>query len=458
MERLLTALSHRLRRYALLVRSVPARFARHPAGSFASRQRRYFQSRMRVLHRPALRYEITGITRLDRATADAGRCEAERDAVWELRLVGPRGVHHAAGDTLLLRWLNPPHLVDEVVGILRCDDTRRYPIVTHSSVFQPGRLRYVRLRRALEEDVELHVAGPRLLDRLGYGAAPHGAGIGLLAPQHVGDGRGVALPSTLRNATPPVDPRELLRLQPRTTARAYSISRVERGADRPGRDTVEIIVSAVETKIKEPDGPITSTDGRATAFVRRLCRSAPPHNARAWRLRHPWRVDTVPGDRLIVIVAGTGIAGALAWLRDRAHHDSGDARKKVWLLFGVRTWDRHGLYQAELLDYRRDSVIDEMDIAQSRSTTVEPSIEAVGARLHHRARVTDVLSEKREMFSQWLESGAALYVSGSRAVGSAVRHEIITAMVDAALASDQTEAQRLLTGWETDGRAQFSVS
>ncbi len=460
MERLLLTLSHRVRRYVLLIRSVSAVLLRHSSGSLADRQRRYFRSRMRVLHRRASRYEMTDITRLDRDAGDTAARTFDRGAVWEIRLTGPRGIRHSVGDTLLLRWSNPPHLVDEIIGILQCADTRRYPIITHSSVFQPGRLRYARLRRILEEDIELRVAGPQLLDRLGYGASHPLGGNGLdrLAPQHVGDGRGVSLTATLRSATPPIGPRELLRLQPRTTARAYSLSRVERGGRLFGRDRVEIIVSAAETKVKEPDGAIVPADGRATAFVRRLHENAQPRIVHAWSLRHPWRLDTQQSERLVIIVTGTGIAGALAWLRERTMHGTGATPTSVWLIFGVRAWSRYGLYQEELLDYRRRSIIDEMDIAQSRSEVEEPSVTDAGARLHHCTRVTDVVARRRETFTEWLAAGAALYVSGTRAMGSAVRREIVSAAVHAGLAREADDAQRHITAWEEDGRAQFSIS
>ena len=474
MDQLQLALRHRMRRIRVALDHLPRLVAPLPARSLAARQRRYLWSRLRELGRRPDAYRLLRIRRLDSPTEPS-------DAVWELRLAGPRRRRHRVGDTLLLRWENDPERVTDVLDALGADGDRRHTIVGYSSVFQPGRVRRAALSRLLREEYDLHVAGPRLLERAGFRASSPGApgpggaaggGLDLLSPAHAGGGRGLDLLDVLRSATPPIDVQEFLTLQPRTTARAYSLSRIDRAG---ARDTVEIIVSAVRLPVKVPAGPIRTTDGRATGFVRRLAtgRASGLHAAgvradgvvRAWSLRHPWRLDVVGDVPVVIVVAGTGIAGAMAWLRERAERvrRGGTGLLPVWLLYGVRDWATRGLYRDELIGMVRDGVIARLDVAQSRSDRDDGEAEPAGTAdtgpfgLHHRRRVTHVLDDAASDLGDWLRRGAVVYASGPKQLGPAVRKRL-AAGVEAGGVATATTAGELLTAWEQNGRLQISVS
>jgi sulfite reductase alpha subunit-like flavoprotein len=256
------------------------------------------------------------------------------------------------------------------------------------------------------------------------------------------------------------------------------------------RDEIEIVVSAVHTHLKEPTGPIRATDGRATAYVRRLAAQFGFHNLsgrnqlQAWSLRHPWRLDVLEERPAILIVTGTGIAGALAWLRTRPapsartpaesdlergreensagasetfHTDRGNT-PPVWLIDGVRDWAERGLYQAELQRMVLAGRISRFDIAQSRSSTPADEPTEATAKLYHSARVTDIVQAEEVEIAQWVRDGAAVYVSGARSMGAGVRRRLLDLVVHHQLTDPPEAAPDLLSGWERDGRLQISVS
>ncbi len=440
-----TLAGDRLRRLTVALRAGLPRFLggtadagyAHPR-TLARRQQDYLRSRLARLHKKPQRYRLADIRRLDRGNDLP---------VWELTLEGPPGVTHRSGDTILVRWSNPPDLVQRVLAQLQEDGNRRILFTTRSSVFQPGRVRYLPLREILTHHLELYVASPQLLDHLGVSRETAGA---------VVPGRGLSLEELLRGTTT-LTATDLIRLQPQNTARAYSVSRIERSVPGTGsrRERVQILVSAVSTPIRGIDGTLLPRDGRATAYFRRHWDDRKssvrrePAELQVWSLRHPWRLteEVADGTRpLIMIVTGTGIAGVLCHLREL------QTRRQVpeeprWLIYGVRTWPDRGLYPDELADHLRDGRITRLDIAESR-----PQSQTRGRR------VTDMVLEEQTEIARLLATGADLYVSGTRAMGTAVRTRIVRILVDHGMAADAEEARRVLAKWEQIGRLQVSVS
>lgn len=474
------ALGHRRRRLVVLLRHTRSLLRLHTAApaSRQARQDRYLWSRLFTLHRSAPRYELIGVQRLDAEPGGEGEGPAEtpgevsRDAVWELRLRGPRGIRHRVGDTVLVRWFNDPQLVEAVLSELGSTespaDQRKFFLVGHSSVFQPGRVRRLPLRQILEEELELYTAAPELQRRV---ATTGDSPIDQLTPTEAGNGRGVDLRTVLRRAAPAITPEELIRHQGRNTARAYSVSRI---VHHDRHDEIEIIVSAVQTRLKQGEGAIVPVEGRATAWFRRLAEAAqlgqtsaavaPSVFVQAWRLRHPWRLDVVGTRPMVIIVAGTGIAGVLAWLRDDT------PKGPVWLIYGVRNWETRGLYQEELTRLVNEGPLVRLDVAASRSSGQSPSAgteqptgtapAASGAaaqdapaelHLHHRMRVNHVIESEGDTLRAMIAAGAGIYISGPRPMGEAARHAIMWALGEDA-------SPDLLERWDAEGRLQVSVS
>jgi sulfite reductase (NADPH) flavoprotein alpha-component len=99
---------------------------------------------------------------------------------------------------------------------------------------------------------------------------------------------------------------------------------------------------------------------------------------------------------LILIGHGTGIAGLVAHLRQRAqrqHHEN-------WLIFGERQRQVDHLYQAELDHWQQQGVLTYVDYAFSRDQV-------------DRVYVQDRLRQQAERLQSWVIRGAAIYVCGS---------------------------------------------
>ncbi|NVM77765.1 sulfite reductase (NADPH) flavoprotein alpha-component [Duganella sp. SG902] len=99
---------------------------------------------------------------------------------------------------------------------------------------------------------------------------------------------------------------------------------------------------------------------------------------------------------LILIGNGSGIAGLRGHLKARALAGRG----RNWLLFGERNaaYDHH--YRAELEGWRRDGMLERLDLVFSR--------DQAGRRY-----VQDRLAEQAALVREWVAQGAAIYICGS---------------------------------------------
>ncbi|WP_395376332.1 assimilatory sulfite reductase (NADPH) flavoprotein subunit [Marinicella sp. W31] len=98
----------------------------------------------------------------------------------------------------------------------------------------------------------------------------------------------------------------------------------------------------------------------------------------------------------IMIGPGTGVAPFRAFLqeRDELQHDGAN-----WLLFGNPNFEQDFLYQLEWQALLKSGVLNRIDLAFSRD-------QAEKIYVQHR------LQEQAELFWQWLETGAYVYVCG----------------------------------------------
>jgi sulfite reductase (NADPH) flavoprotein alpha-component len=102
------------------------------------------------------------------------------------------------------------------------------------------------------------------------------------------------------------------------------------------------------------------------------------------------------GRPMILIGNGTGLAGLRAHLLERAARGRG----RNWLIFGERNANRDFFYGREIEAWRRDGVIERLDLAFSRDTD---------SRLY----VQHLLERSSEAVRAWVADGAAIYVCGS---------------------------------------------
>lgn len=110
---------------------------------------------------------------------------------------------------------------------------------------------------------------------------------------------------------------------------------------------------------------------------------------------------------MILIGAGTGIAGLRAHLHERYLKD----QQQNWLIFGERQRSNDSLFASELGAWQESGFLTEFDEVYSRDGE---------------GYVQNVVAAKQQQLCEWLDLGAAIYVCGGMAMGSGVHQELIT--------------------------------
>ncbi|AZS20255.1 MULTISPECIES: sulfite reductase flavoprotein subunit alpha [unclassified Caulobacter] len=193
---------------------------------------------------------------------------------------------------------------------------------------------------------------------------------GLRLPPHDGDLaplRGLSVEALAQRLTP-------------LPHREYSI------ASLPGDGGVELIVRLMP----RADGALGLGSGW-------LCRYAPIGAAIEARVRVNRSFHAPETTRpLILIGAGTGLAGLRAHLKARA----AAGVRWNWLVFGERTAAHDYFHRAELEAWKASGLLDRLDLAFSRD-------QAERIYVQHRLR------ESADILRRWVANGAAIYVCGS---------------------------------------------
>ncbi|SFE13032.1 diflavin oxidoreductase [Thermophagus xiamenensis] len=120
-----------------------------------------------------------------------------------------------------------------------------------------------------------------------------------------------------------------------------------------------------------------------------------------------FRLPSDPKIPVIMIGAGTGIAPFIGFL----HHRSINNTNKNWLIFGEKTKNSDFLYNKQIIEWKRQGLLQHLDMAFSR----EPST---------RQYVQDKILEKADLMVQWINEGARIYVCGSVRMGEGVKQAI----------------------------------
>ena len=113
----------------------------------------------------------------------------------------------------------------------------------------------------------------------------------------------------------------------------------------------------------------------------------------------PNRVFKLPenqGKSIIMIGPGTGLAPFISFLQERCYLKSSG---KNWLFFGAQTKINDFIYQDEILNFKKNNVLQKLDLAFSRDQL-------------KKIYVQDRMYESRVEIFQWIEDGAILYVCG----------------------------------------------
>lgn len=180
---------------------------------------------------------------------------------------------------------------------------------------------------------------------------------------------------------------EVIKILSPIAPRLYSISS---SPAAQGSNEVHLTVSRNSFRVKEEQ-----RFGLCSDFLGDLPVGSPVifyiHKNRSFRL-------PAPDKDIIMIGPGTGIAPFRAFLADR---DAKGTAGKNWFFFGEQHFTTDFLYQTEIQNYVQTGVLNRIDLAFSRDQQKKVYVQ-------HR------LLEKAPELYQWIDSGATLYVSGTK--------------------------------------------
>jgi sulfite reductase (NADPH) flavoprotein alpha-component len=138
------------------------------------------------------------------------------------------------------------------------------------------------------------------------------------------------------------------------------------------------------------------------------------------------------GQPVILIGAGTGLAGLLAHLRHRGTHR--DTAAPAWLVFGERCARSDRWYTEQIDAWRADGTLQRVDLAFSR-----PDGEEAGSQARY---VQDLLAAHAADVRRWIvDDGATVLVCGGLAMAKGV-HDALAAILGAPVLDELAEAGR----------------
>lgn len=154
-----------------------------------------------------------------------------------------------------------------------------------------------------------------------------------------------------------------------------------------------------------------------------------------------FRLPADPSASVIMIGPGTGVAPFRAFLE---HREATGAGGRNWLFFGDRHFASDFLYQIEWARFRKQGVLDRMDVAFSRD-------QADKVYVQHRLR-----EQARDLYA-WLEEGAHVYVCGDAKRMAPDVHAALVDVIAAAGGRTAAGAEDYLKELRRAGRYQRDV-
>ncbi len=332
---------------------------------------------------------------------------------FELSLEGS-GLSYLPGDSLGVVPTNPPPLVEALLEETGYDRDAPVRIGDEET----------RLADALTDKLEITVASRAFADA--YAAVSD-----FEAPEKGPDARAWLnrrqVIDLVAGTHAPADPQAFVDCLRRLTPRLYSIA----SSPDANPDEVHLTVRMIDYE----------------AFGRRHWGAA--SNFLAAQAKVPVFVEPnerfrLPDDGatpIVMIGPGTGVAPFRAFVEHRATHG---ATGNNWLLFGDRNQHTDFLYQLEWLRYRKQGLLDRLDVAFSRDQAgkvyVQDRLSAHGAELY-----------------RWLETGAHVYVCGDAEGMAPAVHEALRTVVGTQRGVDADDAEHYLRELKQAGRYQRDV-
>ncbi|MCT1652143.1 assimilatory sulfite reductase (NADPH) flavoprotein subunit [Staphylococcus saprophyticus] len=144
---------------------------------------------------------------------------------------------------------------------------------------------------------------------------------------------------------------------------------------------------------------------------------------------------------VIMIGPGTGVAPFRSYMQEREELGlSGN----TWLFFGEQYFTTDFLYQTEWQAWLKDETLAKLDLAFSRDTEEKIYVQ-------HR------IAQQSELFYQWLQDGAAIYVCGDEKHMAKDVHDTIRSVIEQEGDMSAADAEAYLTQMKQEKRYQRDV-
>lgn len=144
---------------------------------------------------------------------------------------------------------------------------------------------------------------------------------------------------------------------------------------------------------------------------------------------------------VIMIGPGTGVAPFRSYMQEREELGlSGN----TWLFFGEQYFTTDFLYQTEWQAWLKDETLAKLDLAFSRDTEEKVYVQ-------HR------IAQQSELFYQWLQDGAAIYVCGDEKHMAKDVHDTIRSVIEQEGDMSEADAEAYLNQMKQEKRYQRDV-
>lgn len=144
---------------------------------------------------------------------------------------------------------------------------------------------------------------------------------------------------------------------------------------------------------------------------------------------------------VIMIGPGTGVAPFRSYMQEREELGlSGN----TWLFFGEQYFTTDFLYQTEWQAWLKDETLAKLDLAFSRDTEEKIYVQ-------HR------IAQQSELFYQWLQDGAAIYVCGDEKHMAKDVHDTIRSVIEQEGDMSEADAEAYLNQMKQEKRYQRDV-
>ncbi|MBF7020107.1 assimilatory sulfite reductase (NADPH) flavoprotein subunit [Staphylococcus sp. 18_1_E_LY] len=228
-----------------------------------------------------------------------------------------------------------------------------------------------------------------------------------------------------------VQPSDLLEALRKLPAREYSIA----SSYKANPDEVHITVGAVRYNAHD-------RDREGVCSIQLAERVQPGDTVKMYLKKNPnFKFPFEEDKKVIMIGPGTGVAPFRSYLEER---EELDLKGNTWLFFGEQHFTTDFLYQTDWQTWLNDGILSKLDVAFSRDTDEKVYVQ-------HR------IEENSELFFQWLEEGAAIYVCGDEKYMAKDVNEAILRVIAKEGNMSEADAEAYLNQMKTEKRYQRDI-